>query len=81
MENELIERVARALHHAEASASADVTGYGDVWGWDDLMPAVRERHLGAARTAIEAMEPFIERRIEEALNRLQDDYLHDRAPS
>lgn len=53
--SELVERVARAIHHVEASAHAEATKYGDLWGWDDLMPAVKERCREMARAAIAAL--------------------------
>lgn len=50
-----VEQVARAMLHAECETLKAETGYGKLWGWDDVMPAVRARHLAAARVAIEAM--------------------------
>lgn len=51
----LIERVARAMFHAECEPHKAVTGYGDTFGWDDAMPAVRDRLMASARAAIGAM--------------------------
>lgn len=52
---DMIERVARATFHAECEPHQEETGYGSVWGWLDVMPSVRERHLSIARAAIGAM--------------------------
>jgi len=52
----MIERVARAMFHAECEPHKAVTGYGDTFGWDDAMPAVRERLLASAAAAIEEMK-------------------------
>jgi len=53
--SEMIERVAKATFHAESEPHKLTTGYGELWGWLDVMPAVRERHLSMARAAIAAM--------------------------
>lgn len=50
----IVEHVARATNHAESEPHKTETGYGDIYGWDDVMPAVRERHLLIARAAIRA---------------------------
>lgn len=52
--NPIIEKVARATNHAESEPHKAETGYGDIYGWDDVMPAVRERHYAIARAAIRA---------------------------
>lgn len=52
--NPIIEKVARAANHAECEPHKAETGYGDIFGWDDVMPAVRERHYAIARAAIRA---------------------------
>ena len=62
--SDMIERVARAMHHAECQPHREHTGYGDTWQWEDAMPAVRERHLAAARAAIEAMREPTEEMVE-----------------
>src|SRR5688500_18088515 len=54
MDGRLVEKVARALNHVECEPHKDVTGYGDTFGWEDVMSQVRERHLATSRTAIEA---------------------------
>lgn len=47
----MVEQMARAMLAAEARADV---GYGDVWGWEDIMPQVRDRLLAAARAALAA---------------------------
>lgn len=53
---DMIERIARAMFHAECEPHKATTGYGDTFGWDDAMPSVRERLTKNARAAIEAMK-------------------------
>jgi hypothetical protein len=52
--SDIIESVARATNHAECEPHKAETGYGDIFGWDDVMPQVRERHRVLARAAIKA---------------------------
>ena len=53
------EDVARALFHAECEPHKAETGYGDIFGWDDAMPAVRNRHRDAARAVLALFAPIL----------------------
>lgn len=52
-----VEEMAAALFHAESEPHNDETGYGDVYGWDDVMPAVRSRHLAGATAILALFQP------------------------
>ncbi len=68
MENEMVERVAKALYAQQTEQGVHVYP-----AWDDCKEWIKELHRRSARAAIDAMEPFIDARID----RLHDAYQYD----
>lgn len=60
------EEIARALLHAECEPDKDETGYGEIWGWEDIMPPVRHRLIAQARAILDLIRPAFEAKEREA---------------
>jgi hypothetical protein len=62
--NEMVERVARALHASQRRERAILTDGIDLNGWDALLPRERDGFMRAARAAIAAMREPTEAMLE-----------------
>jgi len=51
----MIVAMAKAINHAECEPNKDITGYGEIWGWEDVLPPVRLRCFALARAALTAL--------------------------
>jgi len=60
------EEIARLLFHVECEPHNAETGYGDIFGWDDAMPAVRNRHRDSARAVLKLLAPILAEKEAEA---------------